>query len=80
VSSFITHLEKDFLEQLNDTSPDDIINQFQNFVIQSAKEITEHQVKNGPDLFSCSEAKLLHHINSGTKPSRITSAKGIKPP
>ena len=29
---------------------------------QSAKKIAEREIKNRPDWFSCSEAKLLHHI------------------
>jgi len=62
IASFVTHLEREFIMQENEQSPDELLNQFQNFITQSAKKIAKRETKNRPDWFSCSEAKLLHHI------------------
>jgi len=62
IASFVTHLKQEFIMQENEQSPDELLNHFQNFITQSAKKIAECKIKNWPNWFSCSEAKLLHHI------------------
>jgi len=63
----ITDLEKEYLKQSTNVLPDEILNQFQEFVVQPVKDIMEHDVKVTPNWFTRSEAKLLHHIEIRNK-------------
>ena len=73
----ITDLEKEYLKQSTNVLPDEILNQFQEFVVQSAKDIAEGEVKVRPDWFMSSKAKLLHHIKLRNKAFKEHLSKRI---
>ena len=54
---------KDELNDLLNLSPSEALSNFESFIVMSAKEVAEREVKNHPDWFTQSEEVLLYHID-----------------
>ena len=63
IVEYFNNIMEDESNDLSNLSPSEALSKFESFIIPSAKEVAEREVKNHPDWFTQSEEILLHHID-----------------
>jgi len=78
IAEYVNSINEEKLNEISNLSLSEAHSKFEEFVVSTAEELAEREVKNRPDWFTQSEEILLQHINLRNKAHKVYLRSGNK--